>query len=337
MPQNNHDMIESNNLSAKSLGGTELYMRRIYDGFIARDILDKFQIIPSRVRDINLDKFRLYIIQDLHNDPECHEALKDGGWRRFHYVIFVSHWQAQRFIEYYNIPWSKTIVIQNAVSPIEAHQKSDPNEQVNIIYHTTPHRGLNVLLTIWDAVANSNPNIHLDVYSSFKIYGWEDRDKDFQALYDFCNDRPNITYHGSVSNEEVREAQKKAHIFAYPSIWQETSCMCLMEAMSAGLLCIHPDFGALPETAANWTMMYHWHEDIQEHAKIFGGMLDAGIKQLRGADAENLKGKLMSQKSYADIFYSWDNRRMQWNNLLKSIIDLNPPKEIAAEEFVYRS
>lgn len=330
---NNWDLIESNELSKNANGGTELMLRRIYDGFIPRELLEQFQIIPSRVQNLNTEKFRILFINDLLGDPGIDQYLKDDGWRNYHRLVFVSHWQAQRFIEHYNIPWSKTTVLLNAITPIESHEK--PKDKIGLIYHTTPHRGLNILVTIFDRILKENPdtNIELNVYSSFKLYGWEERDKAYQDIYDYCEKHPKINYYGAVSNDEVREALKQNHIFAYPSIWQETSCLSLMEAMSAQLLCVHPNYGALPETAANWTVMYPWHEDINMHAGIFFNALNNTIKQYTNNSSFK---HLEPQKFYADSFYNWDYRKLQWKAILEQIVEMNPSKELPQEEFVYR-
>lgn len=330
---NNWDMIEHNEVSQKANGGTELALRRIYDGFISRNVLENFQIIPSRVRDLKNDKYRIYIVNDLVNDGECHNALKDGGWKNFHRIVFVSHIQAQEFIRTYSIPWSKTVVMYNAITPIVEHSKP---KGINLVYHTTPHRGLNILVAVFDKLKEKHPNITLDVFSSFKAYGWEERDKEFEKLFEKCQSTPGITYHGFKPNEEVREALTKAHIFAYPSIWQETSCLALIEAMSAELLCVHPDFGALPETAANWTMMYRWHEDPNVHAGIFFNVMDNAIRQYQDG-TNNLLIHLKTQKRYTDAFYNWDARKVQWNNFLESVLASGESRSIVKDEFVYRT
>ena len=59
-----------------------------------------------------------------------------------------------------------------------------------------------------------------------------------------------------------------------------------MEAMSAGLVCVHSNLGALFETAANWTNMYHVHEESQEHAKLFHAALENAIQTVH-EDATN--------------------------------------------------
>ena len=43
-------------------------------------------------------------------------------------------------------------------------------------------------------------------------------------------------------------------MYVYPSIFEETFCISLLECMAAGLYCIVNDFGALYETGAEFPM-----------------------------------------------------------------------------------
>jgi glycosyltransferase involved in cell wall biosynthesis len=222
----------------------------------------------------------------------------------------------QAFINHFGIPWYKCAVIQNAIEPL-APRKRIPGK-VRLIYHTTPHRGLNILLSAFDAVVKHNPHIDvtLDVYSSFKIYGWEQRDEQYQDLFDICKNHPKINYHGTVSNAEVKKAISNADIFAYPSVWPETSCISLIEAMSAGLTVVHSNLAALPETAANWTQMYQYQSNERDHVNVFVKQLAATITLTEEGLFDNM---MEMQKVYINNFYHWDMRKSQWESLLKSI------------------
>lgn len=318
--------METNELSKNAMGGTELMLKRLHDS-LPKELLDECQIIPSRVRGLDESKIRIYWVHDLAGDPEANH-LKNRGWEKFHKIVFVSHYQMHKFIQMYQIPWSRCIVMPNAILPIEDHDK--PTDKIRLIYTSTPHRGLNILHPVFEKLAETH-DVELDVYSSFSLYGWPERDESFKELFDALNAHPKINYHGSKTNDEIREALKKAHIFAYPSIWEETSCLCLMEAMSAGLVCVHPNFGALPETAANWTMMYQWNEDLNKHASMFYSILNSTIEDLK---TNRLGDSLRSQKEYANVFYNWNVRKEQWSSLIKSL--LNEPRDMPKESFVYR-
>jgi glycosyltransferase involved in cell wall biosynthesis len=205
-------------------------------------------------------------------------------------------------------------VLQNAIVPIEKHVK--PTETINLIYHTTPHRGLELLVPVVEFLAKQGLNFHLDVYSSFSIYGWPARDEPYLKLFDRCKNNPNITYHGFQPNSVIREALKKAHIYAYPSIWPETSGISVIEAMSAGCNVVCPTLAALPETCANFGIMYPWTEDNNKHANTFAGVLAMVIN---GYWQEFNQQRLGFQKAYFDTFYDWNMRETQWVDLLESL------------------
>ena len=322
--------IEVDEVSKDAMGGTEL-MKFGLQKRLDPELLDKFQIIPSRVRELDESKVRILWLHDLPGDPES-EHLANGGWAKFHKLVFVSNWQMQAYILKYNIPWSHCLVMKNAIEPIPEHKKPSVDDKIKIIYTSTPHRGLNILYAVFEKLCEKYDNIELDVYSSFKLYGWEQRDEPFKELFSALDAHPKINYHGAVSNETVREALQQSHIFALPSTWPETSCLCLIEAMSAGNICVHSNLAALPETAANWTLMYQYHEDLSGHANIFAAALDASIEIAKNKVNEN---RLVNQKFYTDENYGWEVRTSQWNSLLESMKDF--PTDMPKESFVYKT
>ena len=250
--------------SQNSMGGTEMMRKRVLDN-VSSDILKNFAIHFSRPREMYTDVKSILYCHDLAEDPE-NRILQNGGWENFDHFVFVTAWQRDQYIAYYNIPYSRCSVIPNAVEkPYNPNLDKDADE-IRLIYHTTPHRGLELLYPIVDALSKDYPKIHLDVYSSFAIYGWVERDDPYVELFTKIHAHPNMTYHGSVPNERVLAALDKAHIFLYPNIWKETSCIALIEAIKSGVLCIHPNYGGLTETAANATITYDWHEDPNVHA-----------------------------------------------------------------------
>ena len=309
-------MVEVNELNKNARGGTELMQERLHKS-IPEQLLNKFQIIPSRVRELDPDKKKILWLHDLPHDPES-EHLKDPELRkRFSKIVAVSDWQMQMYNIISGVPYAESFVIKNAIDPIHV-EKKEYNGTVNLIYHTTPHRGLEILIPVFEELSRIHDNIHLDVYSSFSIYGWEERDKQYQQLFDRCRAHPKITYHGAVPNEEIRQALVKSHIFAYPSIWPETSCLAAIEAMSAMNLVVCPNFAALAETCSNFAMMYQFNENKNLHAVQFAHTLDIAIKtviQNRGTTYPYLD----FQKQYFDYFYSWDKRKGEWLALLNSL------------------
>jgi len=313
----NLDLIERNELNMNSKGGTELLQERLYDGSVPRELLEQFQIVFSRVRELDANKKKIFYAHDLPEDPES-SRLSDPMFRKkFEKFVFVSNWQMEQYAEKRGVEYSRSMVIKNSINPIDTSNRTK-SDKIRLIYHSTPHRGLNILIPIYLKLLETNPDIELDVYSSFKLYGWEDRDNQYEDLFEICRNHPNIKYHGTATNEEVRQALLNADIFAYPSIWKETSCLCLIEAMSAGLLCIHPNLAALPETGMGLTWMYQWSEDINIHANSFYQVLNQGIEVMRN-QREAIEADLHLQKIQVDRVHSWKNKSFEWTALLNSL------------------
>ena len=299
-------------------GGTEMMRNQLYSR-VDPDLLDKFQIICSRVRWIDPKKPTILWCHDTWDDPESQHLKEEERRARFEKFVFVSNYQLSTYNLALQVPYAQSFVMQNAIDPIELKDKNE--DQIKLIYHTTPHRGLNVAVAaIMELAKNYGDKIHFDVFSSFEAYGWKDRDKEFEDLFNNIREHPQMTYHGYQPNEKVREALQEAHIFAYPSIWPETSCIAAIEAMSAGCQIVCPNYAALPETTANFATMYQWSEDIQFHANVFANMLNAAIQNHYD---ENTQRKLLYQKNYTDNFYNWDLRANQWTGFLQGLSNQN--------------
>lgn len=306
---------EKTGLYEKAKGGTE----RMYEGVTSRlpqYLLDNFQIICSRVRDLEPKKKKILWFHDTWDDPENEHLKSEKSQARFDKFIFVSYYQFQTYHQAFGIPHSKSLVLRNCTIPFPKFNKIDPQIKLNMIYHTTPHRGLELLVPVFTHLAQKYPNIHLDVFSSFEIYGWPQRDKPYEKVFDICKNHPQITYHGTQPNSVVREYLQKAHLFPYPSIWPETSCIAAIEAMCAGVGIVCSDFAALPETTGGYAVMYRFQENVNDHANLFAYVLDDTIKKMSiGA----MHGQLDFTKNWANSTYDWNARTNQWKELLESL------------------
>jgi glycosyltransferase involved in cell wall biosynthesis len=282
---------------------------------LPQELLKDWQIIHSRVREFDPNLRKLLVLHDLPNDPES-DKLSDPDYRsNFEKIVCVSDWQLQQYNIYKGLPYADSAVINNAIKPIDHAEK--PTDVINIVYHTTPHRGLALLVPVFDALTKVYDNIHLHVYSSFGVYGWEERDRPYEGIFHYLKNHPKCTYHGAVSNEQLREDLKKMHIFAYPSIWPETSCLAAIEAFSARCFVVAPNYAGLTDTMARWGDSYQWNEDPEVHARVFFQRLNLTIHKIQ--NSPNVDGYLNAQKQYFDTFYNWDLVKDKWIHLLESL------------------
>ena len=297
--------------SKDAKGGSELIYGRVKER-VPDDLWNYFQIILSRIRELE-DKPKILWFQDTSKDQEVQFLKKKEERDKYERFVFPSDWSLEKFHLDLGVEYEKSVVLKNAIEPIPAHTK--PKEgPTRLTYISTPHRGLDVLIAAFRAAKFEN--VELDIYSSFKIYGWEEADKDWEPLYNACKDTPNVNYHGTVSNEEIRSVLQQTHILAYPNIFQESACISVIEAMSAGCVVVCPNLAVLPETCANFAWMYGYVQDKIEHARKFSYVLRDAIDSFWEPSVQT---RLAFQKQYFDMHYDIDTTAKQWEMMLETI------------------
>lgn len=305
--------------TAEARGGTELIAERIFSR-LPKELLERVNIIRSRVRHIDPVKPNILWCHDTHTDPEARHLSSAQSRARFAKIVFVSHWQKATYEYFSGVEPSRAVVMKNAIVPFAEHEIDKRDNQIRLIYNTTPHRGLEILVPVFERIAPLfGGQLHLDVFSSFTAYGsvWKDRDSPYEALFERCRNHQDITYHGFQPYETVREYLGRAHIQSFPSIWPETSCLTAIDAMSAGCDVVAPDYGAIPETTGGLTLLYPWHENIQKHAEIFEAALIQSINRWESPEAY---ARRAFTKQYADRVFDIDQRAKEWQRLLYSIV-----------------
>lgn len=306
-----------------SNGGTELMLRglesRLDPQLLSQVVISRsIEVLEKTPNDVPKIFWAHEVPATKESDYKEFHNLMNRRWQAFDRMVCVSNWQMLEYTRAFHFnwkDWSKLKVLLNAIDPIPSHQK--PKDKIRIIYTSSPQRGLQILYKAFKSLSKTYPQLELEVFSSFKLYQNPcENDKTFSALFEELEGDPKVVYHGMGTNEEVREALKRSHIFAYPCVWGETSCLSLIEAMSAGLLCVHPNNAALFETAANWTNMYHYESDPEKHELIFLSELNKAVEQYKDNNIEHLE----LQAKYVAYAHGWDQRIKQWENFLRGLL-----------------
>lgn len=300
-------------------GGTELMynsLRRELE-IVAPGLFDEFQFVVSRDRGLSKDKPIIYWCHDLAQDPEVKQLAEPDYRKVIDKFIMVSNWQMSMYATLLGLPYNESMVIKNAITPIEDHEKPSDGK-LRLIYTSTPHRGLNILYSVVDELSKHRDDFELHVHSSYSIYGWDEKQEKFEEsdFYKKLTNHPNIVFHGYTPNDEVRESLKQAHIFTYPSIYQETYCLAMVEAMSAGCIPLVPNFGALPEIGSHYTYSYQWSEDPSHHANIFYNLLNGVMNHYWD---ESVQNTATMAKNYVRYEHSWERRIGDWKAILEII------------------
>ena len=303
-------------------GGTELQFEYLKK-HVNSKLLDQVQICTSVPEKIPLHKDKVNILwqKNSWDQPNLKPWFENKlNHNKYDWYVFNSNWNFEQFTKRFDLPTEKCLVIKNGVDNIEpistTYRKKDP---IKIIHHCTPWRGLSVLLGAMQLV--KNPSISLDVYSSTEVYGksfYDHNDHYYHELYDQAKQLPNVNYIGYKSNEYIKKHLKDYRLFVYPSIWEETSCISLLEAMSAGLYCITTNFGALYETGSEFPMYVPYSNDYRSLAKKFAKSIDIAALSLHES---SIKDHLKMQKNFVNNFYNWKIKGKSWTRFLQGAID----------------
>ena len=303
-------------------GGTELqfeYLRKHVDP----QLLNQFQICTSVPESIPLSLTKINILwqKNSYDQPNLAPWFKDkSNHKKYDWYVFNSNWNFEKFRMMFDIPLERSLVIKNGVDTIEpistTYKKGDP---IKIIHHCTPWRGLSVLLGAMQLV--KNPLISLDVYSSTEVYGkrfHDQTDDQYKELYEQARQLPNVNYIGYKPNEYIKEHLKDYRLFVYPSIWEETFCISLLEAMAAGLYCVTTNFGALFETGAEFPMYIPYSNDYHSLARRFAEGIEVAAKSL---EADGINNHLKVQRDYVNRFYNWNVKGISWTRFLQGALN----------------
>ena len=240
-------------------------------------------------------------------------------WSKIDKVVLTSKWQKQKYIEYYDFgafDLPRLEVIPNGITPIpESSISKSTDGQIRLIYASPPDRGLMLLYAAFTRLLLTNPNLVLDVYSSWEQVGLSSSSPMVDhSIIEKCKEHPGINYHGNQPHEVVLEAMAKADIFAYPCSFSEVTCMPLVEAMSAKAICIHPMGGVLQETCLNLTFNYEAGKFHKDHVDIFCKQVQIAIDAIKRGNTEIFQ--LEKQKEEIDKKHNWDTVIKQWETLI---------------------
>ena len=305
----------------KPIGGTELQYNLLYK-YVDNKLLDQFQITTSVPEKIPLskDKINILWVQNSYDQPNLAPWFKDkSNHSKYDWYVFNSHWCAEKYRMFFNLPPHKCTVIKNAIEQFHGRAVYQKGQPVKMLFTSTPWRGLNVLLGAMQLI--KNPLITCDVYSSTQIYGssFDEANKNtYEPLFEQARELENVNYKGFASNENILKTITNYHIYPYPNIWEETSCISAIEALAHGLHGIVTNYGALYETCSEWPTYVQYDRDYKNLSQMFAYAIEGIVDNLHTPGMQEL---LTSQQKFYEKFYNWKNRKHEWTQFLQGVLN----------------
>ena len=297
----------------ESYGGSESQLRLLLKYLPDKSFKDINLILNNANSNlIEKDKINILWMHHFVNQKEAQNLGSKDFVDKLDYIVFNSHWNLEKFVYQFKVPENKSIVIKNAIEEIKHKEK--PKDKISLIYHTTPWRGLAQLINIFKNLKLDN--VELNICSSTKIYGEKfdnKMGKNYERLFDKCKNTKNVNYLGFIDNAKIITLLEKVHIFSYPSIWPETSCIAAIEAMASGCEVVTTNLGALYETCAPFGTFVNFNKNLVDLEKDFLMTLESSIKNFW---SEKNQKKINLQREATNIAYSWNARSEEWLNFL---------------------
>jgi len=303
-------------INNECFGGSENQMRLLLK-YLPDECFKDINLILNNTDQNLLEKDRINILWMQHfvNQEETKNMGSKEYIDKLDYIIFNSNWNFEKYQYQFKIPENKSLVIRNAIEKIDIHEK--PKDKINLIYHTTPWRGLVHLLNVFKKL--NLENVELNICSSTKIYGKKFDDvlgKKYKNLFEECKNTKNVNYLGFINNNKIIDLLKKIHIYSFPSIWPETSCISAIEAMGAGCQIVTTNLGALYETCSPFGTFVSFDRNFDNLEKKYLKVLDDSIKNFW---SDQNQKKLKLQYETINNLYSWKIRSIEWKNFFDEI------------------
>jgi len=294
-----------------SYGGSENQMRLLLKNLPDENFKD-INLILNNANHNLVEKNKINVLWMHHfvNQKEAANLASEDFVNKIDWIVYNSNWNFEKHVYQFKVPENKCIVIKNAIEKIDFNEK--PKNKINLIYHTTPWRGLVHLLKIFKKL-NLN-DVELNVCSSTLIYGKKFDSilgKNYRELFDECKNTKNVNYYGFLDNNKIIELLKKIHIFSYPSVWHETSCIAAIEAMAAGCEVVTTNLGALFETCSPFGTFVNFDRNFNNLEKKYSEIL---LNSIRNFWSDENQKKLSLQSETINATYSWDARSVEWKN-----------------------
>lgn len=186
-------------------------------------------------------------------------------------VLTVSEHHAKQVAEVYGLPPGALLPIVNGVDPAlySAHspaqggaacptsadlgaaatalQDRAESGRIQLVYSSRPERGLENLVMPGGIMDRLDPNKFL-----LHVCGYDNTVPQMRPLYEAlwarCDALPHVINHGALTKQHLARLQQAVDLYAYPTEFEEVSCITAMEAMHAGTPFVSSRHGALPET-----------------------------------------------------------------------------------------
>lgn len=276
-----------------------------FDYFVASRYLDCFKYnFNSKKTFVMIHD--VFIIMDQNNKTNVYLDKIDK-------YFCLSHRHKDFVSEYHNIPKDKILVTSNGID-FTRFNKNIKKNPYKMIYSSSPDRGLDIVLPLFDQVKQQVPQAELHIFYGFENF----RDQNYiKLIKDEINKRKDVHYHGRVGQDVLAEEFLSSGIWGYATNFAETFCITAVEAMASGTIPVTSDYWGLTDTVKEGGILIPMHNNPNTlYLKSYQDVWVNNIVELMkdSALAQFWRERGIQRASR----FSWEAVAKQWDNYFKN-------------------
>jgi glycosyltransferase involved in cell wall biosynthesis len=282
------------------------YSKKVhYDYFIASRYLDCFDVPFSSGRNFAM----VHDVFLIMNHKNLHDVKKD----RIEKYFCLSQRHKQFVHEYHDIPLDQIVVTSNGLD-FTRFDKDIKKDRYQMIYSSSPDRGLELLLSLFPKVKEQVPEAKLDIYYGFENF----RDQEYvKKMLGIIKNTKGVTYHGRVGQDELAEAFLGSTIWAYPTWFQETYCITALEAMASKCVPVTSSYWGLIDTVKDGGILLPMNDD--SNTVLTPAYQDKWISECVSLFKDDDYLKEWQVKGLDRVKrFTWDKVASQWDQYFKN-------------------
>lgn len=251
----------------------------------------------------------------LHDVPNCVEFTKER-LDSIDQVMVLSEFHKSLLRmndngEFKVIPDSKIWVSANGIPDLKL--SASPRKKHSLIYASSPDRGLVYLLKNWSTIKKEIPDATLDIYYGFDVFDAIHKNnperQEWKKKILGLMEQDGISYHGRIGHEELNQKYSEADVWAYPTDFEEISCISAMKAQALGAIPFVTNYAALEETVKNGVKVDVDITDPDGQKEYFEEL----IKFLKDDEKrEEMRPQMMK---FAQTYFHWNKIAETWSNV----------------------
>jgi len=290
-----------------------------YNEYIEQNYIDYF--ISSRTTDplkFPIRAGKIYVqIHDIFLLSPKDQLFLD----RVDKLCVLSKWHWDFVKAYHGIPDDKMALMANGLDFNRYDNKSIERHPYRMFWSSSPDRGLDTLLYLFDFIKKEIPALELHIFYGFVNWESAARQKnDVQALKKIedlkkAMNKPGVFNHDRIGQKQLAIEQLKSSLWAYPTAFSETFCITAIEAQRAGCPVVASNYAGLQTTVNASGRLIGNGNDNESYTKEYR---EKFVQECIDIFKNKDKWNYWSKKGFENTHkYSWSKIALMWQELFK--------------------